>query len=116
MAEKPLLSATCSRWYDPFSKSGRADHDQLKDAACSLVADSLAASAIGLQKTKEVMTRTAEIEDLAAVVALQENTGLAGMHDQLAKFKLVEPIRPKRARMAHSTGEDVLPRCERCGA
>ena len=50
------------------------DDDKLEDAARALVEDLLAVSPIGLRKTKEVMTRASEIEDLAAVIALEEHT------------------------------------------
>jgi enoyl-CoA hydratase/carnithine racemase len=56
------------------------DDDQLEAAAHSLVADLLATSAIGLRKTKEVMTRASEIQDLRAVIALEEHTQLKCMH------------------------------------
>ena len=52
------------------------DDDQLEAAARRLVDDLLAVSPMGLRKTKEVMTRAAEIEDLAAVIALEEHTQL----------------------------------------
>ena len=55
------------------------EDDQLESAARALVADLLAASPVGLRKTKEVMTRAAEIEDLAAVIALEERTQLLCM-------------------------------------
>jgi enoyl-CoA hydratase/carnithine racemase len=55
------------------------DDDQLEGAARALVEDLLAASPIGLRKTKEVMTRAAEIEDLSAVIALEERTQMACM-------------------------------------
>jgi enoyl-CoA hydratase/carnithine racemase len=53
------------------------DDDQLESAARSLIADLLAASPMGLRKTKEVMTRASEIEDLSAVMALEERTQMA---------------------------------------
>lgn len=55
------------------------DDEQLEDAARALAADLLAASPVGLRKTKETMTRASEIEDLAAVIALEERTQLACM-------------------------------------
>lgn len=55
------------------------DDDRLEPAARALVEDLLAASPIGLRKTKEVMTRASEIEDLAAVIALEERTQMACM-------------------------------------
>ncbi len=55
------------------------DDDQLEDAARALIEDLLAASPKGLRKTKEVMTRASEIEDLAAVIALEERTQMACM-------------------------------------
>jgi enoyl-CoA hydratase/carnithine racemase len=55
------------------------DDDKLEDAARALIEDLLAASPIGLRKTKETMTHTAGIEDLAAVIALEEHTQLACM-------------------------------------
>lgn len=55
------------------------DDDQLEDAARMLIDDLLAASPTGLRKTKEVMTRAAEIEDLAAVIGLEERTQMACM-------------------------------------
>lgn len=55
------------------------DDDQLEPAARALVGDLLAASPTGLRKTKETMTRAAEIEDLSAVMALEERTQLACM-------------------------------------
>jgi hypothetical protein len=51
----------------------------LESAARKLVKDLLAVSPMGLRKTKEVMTRAAEIEDLAAVLALEEHTQMACM-------------------------------------
>ncbi len=50
------------------------DDDQLEAAGRSLIEDLLAASPIGLRKTKEVMAQAAEIEDLAAVIALEQHT------------------------------------------
>ena len=47
--------------------------DQLEDAARTLIADLLAASPIGLRKTKDILTRAAEIEDLSAVIRLEEH-------------------------------------------
>ena len=55
------------------------DDDQLEAAGRALVADLLAASPMGLRKTKEVMTRASEMEDLTAVIALEEHTQLACM-------------------------------------
>ena len=55
------------------------DDDQLETAARALIEDLLATSPMGLRKTKEVMTRAAEIEDLAAVIALEEHTQMACM-------------------------------------
>jgi enoyl-CoA hydratase/carnithine racemase len=55
------------------------DDDQLERAARALVSDLLAASPVGLRKTKEVMTRASEVEDLAAVIALEERTQMACM-------------------------------------
>jgi enoyl-CoA hydratase/carnithine racemase len=55
------------------------EDDQLESAARALVADLLAASPVGLRKTKEVMTRASEIQDLAAVIALEERTQLMCM-------------------------------------
>jgi enoyl-CoA hydratase len=56
------------------------DDDQLEENARSLINDLLATSAMGLRKTKEVMTRASEIEDLAAVIALEESTQMSCMH------------------------------------
>lgn len=56
------------------------DDDQLENAARSLIKDLLAASPTGLRKTKEVMTRASEIEDLSAVIALEEHTQMACMN------------------------------------
>ena len=55
------------------------DDDQLERTARALVDDLLAASPLGLRKTKEVMTRASEIEDLAAVIALEERTQMMCM-------------------------------------
>jgi enoyl-CoA hydratase/carnithine racemase len=55
------------------------DDDQLERTARALVDDLLAASPVGLRKTKEVMTRASEIEDLAAVIALEEHTQMTCM-------------------------------------
>ena len=55
------------------------DDDQLEGVARSLVNDLLAASPMGLRKTKEVLTRASEIEDLAAVIALEEHTQMSCM-------------------------------------
>jgi enoyl-CoA hydratase/carnithine racemase len=55
------------------------DDDQLESAARTLVEDLLVTSPMGLRKTKEVMTVAAEIEDLAAVIALEERTQMACM-------------------------------------
>lgn len=61
------------------------DDDQLEQTARTLVEDLLAASPMGLRKTKEVMARASEIEDLAAVIALEERTQMACM--QATSFK-----------------------------
>ncbi|MBO4225271.1 enoyl-CoA hydratase/isomerase family protein [Bradyrhizobium neotropicale] len=50
------------------------DDDQLEDAARVLIDDLLAASPMGLRKTKEVLTLAAESEDLATVIRLEEHT------------------------------------------
>lgn len=50
------------------------DDDQLENAARSLIKDLLAVSPMGLRKTKETMQSAAGIEDLAAVIALEEHT------------------------------------------
>lgn len=55
------------------------DDDQLEATGRALAADLLAASPIGLRKTKETMTRASEIEDLGAVIGLEERTQLACM-------------------------------------
>ena len=55
------------------------DDDQLEDAARALINDLLAASPMGLRKTKDTMARTSGIDDLAAVIALEEHTQLACM-------------------------------------
>lgn len=55
------------------------DDNLLEDSAHLLAEDLLAASPMGLRKTKEVMTRTSEINDLAAVIALEEHTQMACM-------------------------------------
>ncbi|MFV3126699.1 enoyl-CoA hydratase/isomerase family protein [Niveispirillum sp. KHB5.9] len=55
------------------------DDDQLENAARGLIEELLAASPTGLRKTKEVMTRAAEIEDLTAVIRLEEHTQRACM-------------------------------------
>lgn len=53
------------------------EDEQLEMAGRALVQDLLAVSPLGLRKTKEVMTRASEIEDLGAVIALEERTQLA---------------------------------------
>lgn len=55
------------------------EDDQLEEAARSLVADLLTASPMGLRKTKDMLTRASDIDDLAAVIALEERTQLACM-------------------------------------
>lgn len=55
------------------------DDHQLEDVARSLVNDLLAASPMGLRKTKETMGPAADIRDLAAVIALEEHTQMACM-------------------------------------
>lgn len=55
------------------------DDDQLEATARTLITDLLAASPMGLRKTKEVMTRAAEIEDLQAVIALEEHVQIGCM-------------------------------------
>lgn len=55
------------------------DDDQLEPTARALAQDLLAASPIGLRKTKETMTRASEIEDLGAVIALEERTQMGCM-------------------------------------
>jgi enoyl-CoA hydratase/carnithine racemase len=67
------------------------DDDQLEHTARILVADLLAASPAGLRKTKEVMTRAAEIEDLAAVIALEERTQMACMPTGSFKSSVAKP-------------------------
>ncbi len=67
------------------------DDDQLEDAARALAKDLLAASPMGLRKTKEVLSQAAEIESLAGVIALEERTQLACMQagpfgQTIAKF------------------------------
>jgi enoyl-CoA hydratase/carnithine racemase len=56
------------------------EDDALEDAGRSLVDDLLAASPMGLRKTKEVMFQAAEIEDLASVIMLEERTQLTCMN------------------------------------
>lgn len=55
------------------------EDDQLEETARALVADLLAASPMGLRKTKEMLAHASEIDDLAAVIALEERTQLACM-------------------------------------
>jgi enoyl-CoA hydratase len=55
------------------------DDDGLEDAARALIAELLAASPMGLRKTKEVMAQAAHIEDLGAVIGLEERAQLACM-------------------------------------
>jgi len=55
------------------------DDEHLEVAGRAVVEDLLAASPIGLRKTKEVMACAAGIEDLAAVIALEEHTQMACM-------------------------------------
>lgn len=55
------------------------EDDQLEATARNLVKDLLAASPMGLRKTKEVLTRASEIEDLAAVISLEERTQMVCM-------------------------------------
>lgn len=55
------------------------DDGRLEEAARALIGDLLATSPMGLRKTKEVMTRAAEINDLGAVIALEEHTQLSCM-------------------------------------
>ncbi len=55
------------------------DDDQLEATGRALAEDLLAASPMGLRKTKEIMTRASEIEDLGAVIGLEERTQLACM-------------------------------------
>lgn len=55
------------------------EDDELEAVARALVSDLLAASPMGLRKTKEVMIRAGEIEDLGTVIALEEHTQLACM-------------------------------------
>ncbi|MBP7334216.1 enoyl-CoA hydratase/isomerase family protein [Niveispirillum sp.] len=50
------------------------EDDQLEEAARGVIGELLATSPVGLRKTKEVMTRAAEIEDLTAVIRLEEHT------------------------------------------
>lgn len=53
--------------------------DQLETAARELLIDLLATSPIGLRKTKEILRRASEMQDLAAVIALEERTQIACM-------------------------------------
>ncbi|MCL4716498.1 MAG: enoyl-CoA hydratase/isomerase family protein [Hyphomonadaceae bacterium] len=55
------------------------DDDQLEDAARALIEDLLAASPVGLRKTKETIESAAGIDDLATVIALEEHTQMACM-------------------------------------
>ena len=55
------------------------DDDRLEDAAHAVIEDLLAASPMGLRGTKEVMRQASEIEDLAAVIRLEEHTQRACM-------------------------------------
>ncbi len=50
------------------------EDDELEDAARALIAGLLAASPMGLRKTKEVLTIASEIQDLSAVIRLEEHT------------------------------------------
>jgi len=53
------------------------DDDELENTARRLVDDLLAASPMGLRKTQETLQRTASIDDLAAVIALEERVQMA---------------------------------------
>lgn len=55
------------------------DDDALEETARGLAGRLLAASPTGLRKTKEVLTKASEIEDLAAVIALEERTQMLCM-------------------------------------
>jgi enoyl-CoA hydratase len=55
------------------------EDDALEQAARDMTGHLLAASPTGLRKTKEMLTRASEIEDLAAVIALEERTQMICM-------------------------------------
>lgn len=55
------------------------DDDELEATARTLVADLLAASPLGLRKTKEVLALTGGVDDLAAVIRLEEHAQRACM-------------------------------------
>jgi len=74
------------------------EDDQLESAARALVAELLAASPVGLRKTKEVMTRASEIEDLGAVIALEERTQMMCM--KAASFSTPAAIGAQKAEPA----------------
>ena len=57
------------------------DDDQLEITARTLVADMLAASPIGLRKTKETLGRASALEDLATVIEIEERTQMACMQE-----------------------------------
>jgi enoyl-CoA hydratase/carnithine racemase len=56
------------------------DDDRLEAAGRAMVADLLSTSPIGLRKTKQTMVAAAAIEDLGAVIALEERTQMACFH------------------------------------
>ena len=55
------------------------DDEDLEGAARALIVDLLAASPMGLRKTKEVMAHASEIEDLKTVIALEEHVQMRCM-------------------------------------
>lgn len=55
------------------------EDEQLETAARALIKDLLETSPMGLRKTKETMAAAAPIEDLAAVIALEEHTQMSCM-------------------------------------
>jgi len=55
------------------------EDDQLSQAARTLAEDLLASTPMGLRKTKEVLARASELEDLASVIAFEEHTQLSCM-------------------------------------
>jgi Enoyl-CoA hydratase/carnithine racemase len=59
--------------------SSVVEDEELEDAGREMADRLLGASPAGLRKTKEVLTKASEIEDLAAVIALEERTQMICM-------------------------------------
>lgn len=67
------------------------DDEDLDEAARTMIDDLLASSPIGLRKTKETMSRASGMENLGAVITMEERVQMACMESGVFAPQIVKP-------------------------